>query len=84
LHHFLPHCQLKGKKHQVFETSFDSKICLTNDFILQKLKYMHHNPIQSKWNLVENATDYLHSSAKFYETGDHSIFFVQNYLEAGN
>ena len=76
--------KLKGKKHQVFETSFDSKICFTNDFILQKLNYMHQNPMQTKWDLVEDTIEYLHSSAKFYETGEHSIYCVKNYLEAGN
>lgn len=49
---------IKGKKHQVFESSFDCKVCLNNDFIEQKFKYIHQNPVKGKWNLVENYIDY--------------------------
>jgi len=34
----------RGKKHEVWEDSFDSKICRTEKFINQKLAYMHANP----------------------------------------
>jgi hypothetical protein len=40
------------------------------DTILQKLDYMHHNPLQERWNLVKDPVDYLYSSAKFYEIGE--------------
>jgi hypothetical protein len=30
---------------------------------------LHHNPVSGKWNLVNDYTDYEHSSASFYETG---------------
>ena len=30
---------------------------------------MHHNPVRKKWNLVNDFTDYEHSSASFYEKG---------------
>jgi hypothetical protein len=51
----------------VFEESFDAKECYTEEFIFQKLHYMHHNPVSKKWNLVNDFTDYEHSSASFYE-----------------
>ncbi len=57
----------KNKKlHEVFRPSYDAKECFTEDFILQKLDYIHKNPISKKWNLVENYLDYKHSSARFY------------------
>ena len=37
--------------------------------IEQKLEYIHLNPLQEKWNLVNRPEDYKWSSAKFYETG---------------
>ena len=56
----------RRKLHEVFEESFDWKECLTDDFIKQKLDYIHNNPCTIKWNLVKNPSDYIHSSAAFY------------------
>jgi REP element-mobilizing transposase RayT len=59
----------KGQIHKVFEDSFDAKQCYSEEFIFQKLDYIHHNPVSKKWNLVTEFTDYEHSSASFYEKG---------------
>ena len=59
----------KGQVHKVFEDSFDAKECYSEEFIFQKLEYMHSNPVSKKWNLVADFTDYEHSSASFYERG---------------
>jgi REP element-mobilizing transposase RayT len=59
----------KGQIHKVFEDSFDAKECYSEKFIFQKLQYMHFNPVSKKWNLVNDFTDYEHSSASFYERG---------------
>jgi REP element-mobilizing transposase RayT len=56
----------KGQKHKVFEPSFDAKAIYSNDFLHQKLDYIHHNPVTGKWNLCDDFTDYPHSSAGFY------------------
>ena len=37
----------------------------------QKLDYIHHNPVKGKWALVEDFALYPHSSAGFYELGEH-------------
>ncbi|MCO5247689.1 MAG: hypothetical protein M9887_01900 [Chitinophagales bacterium] len=36
---------------------------------MQKLQYIHHNPIQEHWQLVKDFKDYKWSSAEFYESG---------------
>jgi REP element-mobilizing transposase RayT len=59
----------KGQKHRVFANSFDAKSLETEKFLYQKLDYIHHNPVQGKWKLAEEYTDYEHSSASFYELG---------------
>jgi REP element-mobilizing transposase RayT len=69
----------KGKRHQIFEQSFDCKKCFTKKFIMQKIKYIHQNPLRGKWNLAETVIDYPHSSARFYETGEHSTYQVTSY-----
>ena len=66
----------RGKKHEVWEDSFDSKICRTEKFINQKLAYMHANPCAGKWKLAKTPIDYDHSSARFYITAKHAAFAV--------
>jgi hypothetical protein len=56
----------KGQLHKVFKPSFDVKLCQTNEFICQKLTYMHNNPCSKKWQLVDEPVKYKHSSMKFY------------------
>ncbi len=71
----------KGKLHEIFEPSFDAKECRTWKFIFQKLDYMHHNPCAGKWNLAPSPEDYIHSSAKFYLTGEQGIYPVTHVME---
>jgi len=59
----------KGQLHKVFTDSFDAKGIYNERFFNQKLKYIHRNPVNGKWKLVIDYTDYEHSSASFYETG---------------
>ncbi|MEP6556611.1 MAG: hypothetical protein ABJB11_23855 [Ferruginibacter sp.] len=54
------------KQHEVWELSFDWKDCRSNEFLLQKLDYVHNNPCSGKWQLATNSIEYIHSSAKFY------------------
>lgn len=69
----------KGKLHEVFEPSFDGKACYSERLLEQKLKYMHENPCRGKWSLAESPSNYKHSSAKYYLTGEHSFYEVTNY-----
>ncbi len=57
----------KSKKHQVFRLSFDARQCHSEKMLEQKLDYIHTNPVKGKWSLVDDFTDYPHSSASFYE-----------------
>jgi len=47
----------------------------------QKLKYIHLNPLQEKWNFAARPEDYKWSSAKFYETGVDDFGFLTDYRE---
>jgi len=44
---------------------------------------MHQNPVSGKWSLVENAIDYLHSSAYFYFKGKQKGYEVKGYKSIG-
>jgi REP element-mobilizing transposase RayT len=50
--------------------------------VLQKIGYIHENPLQEKWRLVENESDYKWSSAKFYKTGIDDYYFLTHISEA--
>ena len=74
-----PSDKRKGKLHEVFEPSFDWKSCTTERFIQQKLNYIHNNPCQGSWNLVNQPWEYLHSSAQFYLLGEQGVYNITSY-----
>ena len=53
----------------------------TEQIFLQKLNYIHSNPVHSKWNLAEVPEKYHWSSAKFYEHGINEFGIVSDYRE---
>jgi len=71
----------KGKKHNVFEPSFDAKIIVSEKFIVQKLNYIHQNPVRGKWKLVDDYREYIHSSAGFYESDNYNGYKVTHYMD---
>ena len=73
--------KLKGKIHQVFKSSFDAKQCFDEPMVEQKLEYIHHNPVKGKLKLVDDFTDYPHSSAGFYELGRGGVADIRHYKD---
>ncbi len=59
----------KKQLHKVFKDSFDAKVIFSEKFLIQKLNYIHHNPVTGKWKLAKDFVSYEHSSASFYEEG---------------
>jgi len=68
----------KKQLHKVFKDSFDAKAIFSEKFLIQKLKYIHHNPVSGKCpsdrfiragKLAPDFVSYEHSSASFYEKG---------------
>jgi hypothetical protein len=74
----------RGKIHEVWKDSFDVKECRTEEFIMQKLNYIHNNPCSGKWKLGVDPIHYLHSSASFYISGKKGIYEVRDYREFMN
>lgn len=74
----------RKKKHRVFEISSDIKPCYNENFLLQKLEYIHANPVSNKWQLANNKEAYLHSSAGFYELNEvHPKVRITHYKDVG-
>jgi REP element-mobilizing transposase RayT len=76
-----PKDRQRNKEHEVWQKSFDVKECRTEKFLIQKLNYMHDNPVSGKWKLCEHAVDYRHSSFGFY-CGKKGSYVVKDYLKA--
>lgn len=57
------------RKYQVWERNSLSIDIYSEKVFLQKLNYIHNNPMQEKWKLANFPEEYPYSSAKFYETG---------------
>ena len=52
---------------------------LSKEMLEQKLDYLHLNPLQEHWNLVEDPNDYYFSSCSFYEKEDCKFNWLTDY-----
>jgi hypothetical protein len=73
--------KLRSKLHEVWEDSFDWKECDSWGMTIRVLNYMHNNPCSGKWTLVDNPADYIHSSAKYYITGQQGQYPVTHFMK---
>ncbi len=53
----------------------------TRDVALQKLDYIHNNPMADHWSLVNDPNDYYYSSCGFSEQGQTNFPFLKDLLE---
>ncbi|HAK11940.1 MAG TPA: transposase, partial [Chitinophagaceae bacterium] len=49
--------------------------------LIQKLNYIHLNPVRDKWKLADLPEEYLWSSAKFYEKAVDNFGFITHFRE---
>ena len=57
----------KDRQYQFFKERPLSVMLLRDEVVLQKMRYIHRNPIQPKWQLSSTSADYRWSSAAFYD-----------------
>ncbi|HEX37433.1 MAG TPA: transposase [Candidatus Cloacimonetes bacterium] len=65
----------KGQKRKFWQERFDDVILKSRKFFLQKLNYIHNNPVKA--GIVDNPEDYTYSSARNYKYSDHSVIYVE-------
>lgn len=65
------------QQHKVWEDGYNAKDIFSPD-LRQKLTYVHNNPCQPHWTLVECPEDYLWSSARFYLLEEPAIIPLDN------
>jgi len=79
----LPHFKVKDKErsYRIWQRDPLAILMDSKQKLEQKLGYLHHNPLQERWNLVTSPEDYLWSSASFYETGKDEFGILTHYME---
>ena len=69
------------RQYQFWERNSLSSDLWSEKVFIQKLIYIHNNPIKDPWNLVMYPEDYKYSSASFYETGIDEFKILTHYKE---
>ena len=67
------------RKYQIWQRRPLSVGLYSSRLLKQKLEYIHANPVQKRWSLVQEFTDYKYSSASFYESGKTNFEFLKDY-----
>jgi REP element-mobilizing transposase RayT len=57
------------RRNQVWERNSLHISLYSEKIFLQKINYVHNNPVHPKWKLADLPENYKYSSARFYETG---------------
>ena len=75
-------CSDKADRKYQFWKRDPLAIQITNEKnLLQKLEYIHNNPVKEKWMLVKTPEEYKWSSANFYASGLDDFGICTHYLD---
>lgn len=66
------------QEYKVWEDRYDARDVFSTEFLQQKMDYIHHNPCQPQWKLVESPEEYLWSTAAFYLDGKPGIIPIDD------
>ena len=69
------------QEYKVWEHNYDARDVFSIEFLQQKMDYIHHNPCQPQWKLVESPEDYLWSTAGFYFDGKPCVIPIDDVRE---
>jgi hypothetical protein len=57
------------QSHRFWQRDSDVKLIDSNKFLIQKLQYIHNNPVRERWNIIKEPDTYPFSSCRYYENG---------------
>lgn len=69
------------QEYKVWEDGYDARDIFSTPFLQQKMDYIHQNPCQPQWKLVESPEQYLWSTAAFYLDGKPCIIPIDDVRE---
>ena len=67
-------------EHSIWQ-DIQAKNIYSMDFLKQKMEYVHQNPVNKDWKLVEDRADYVYSSAGYYDLGRKPIIEITDINE---
>ncbi len=71
----------ENKKYEFWQRDSLAIPLFTREVALQKLNYIHNNPLKEHWNLVKDPCDYKYSSARYYELDEKNFPFLKDLWE---
>ncbi len=74
---FHEHRRDSRHQHSIWQ-DIQAKNVYSRKFLIQKLEYVHNNPVAKEWNLAEDRADYPYSSACFYDRDEPAIIVVDD------
>jgi len=69
------------QEYKIWEDGYLAKDVSTLEFLEEKLTYVHNNPVQPHWQLVDAPEEYAWSSARFYLREEPALIPVQDARE---
>ncbi|MGH2553557.1 MAG: transposase [Chitinophagaceae bacterium] len=70
-----------NKKYEFWQPDSLAIPLFTKKVAVQKLKYIHRNPLAEHWQLVNDPCDYKYSSARYYELDEKNFLFLKDMWE---
>jgi len=67
----------KRHKHSIWQ-DIQAKNVFSTRFLNQKIEYIHNNPVDKEWKLVDDRADYQYPSARFYDRNDKLVIEVDD------
>lgn len=61
----------RPQQYKVWQDGYHAELAYSNSFIKEKINYIHNNPVNDK--IVENAEDYIFSSARNYASQESEV-----------
>jgi putative transposase len=71
----------RNKKYQFWQRDSLAIEIDDRNIAIQKLDYIHANPVSGKWQLAKDDVTYYYSSARFYEFGIDQFGFLNDLLD---
>lgn len=71
----------ENKKHEFWQRDSLAIHLHSHEVALQKLRYIHNNPLAEHWQLVKDPCDYEYSSARYYELNEKNFLFLKDLWE---
>jgi len=73
------HQKTRDRRHQhSIWQDIQAKNVYSREFLIQKVEYIHNNPLGKEWRLVEDRADYPYSSACYYDRGISPVIQVDD------